>query len=364
MKRTLFLAIVMILNGHNLMASVMICQVAHNYRYGLMTEDRNDFRINGLNMAYEDYKKSLKRNEEIAKFEYVDSQKDISLLEQLELAKNRGCNLIIGLHTSQNALTAGAWLVRNNILGVSSTATASDMNKYYPNLISAMVPSDQFVKNMLSFIKKKKGKDVYIIRFVDDVYSRIIAAQIKDKITDAIFLDAENGGDLLPQQISKLRASKDALVIFSGFFFPSLPILNQLSDVLKDNIMLGSPEWSFSFKLFIRKDILKILSNLYTTIVWDENSKSTLTKDFIKNYRKKFKLFPHQKTAFSYDTLSMILNCARKSKNLVDKTYECLRSKRSYLGVTGNFEFDGKSSHAIKKVYITRVTADGLVVVE
>jgi ABC-type branched-subunit amino acid transport system substrate-binding protein len=346
----------------NIYANLNICNVTNNYRYGLMDKARKNFRINGLNLAYKNYQDKLKQNEKSANFIFVDSNKDLSLIELLEMAKNKNCHIITGLHTSKTALIAGPWLVKNKILGVSSTATANKINEYYPYLISAMVPATDFIKAIDNFINTKgHNKKVFLIKFKDDIYSKLISEQIKKNLKREPSIISTNKGSTLSQtDLNRMINHKNAVIMFTGFHFQSLPILNQLriaSSVLTENktLIIGSPEWSFSSTLYKRLDILNTLPNLHITTLWNLENQSNKSLSYIQQYNNIYNEFPHQKTAFAYDTLSMILDCAKESDNSVKKTYSCLRSKRVHHGVTGDYHFDGKSTHSHKLVHIVSI---------
>lgn len=342
-------------------SKVKICHLSNNYRFGDFNKKLNNHRVNGLNMAYEDFLNSKKNNNENIVFKYINTKKDTSLLEHLELARNDNCNIIIGLHTSKAALIAGPWLVKNKILGISATATATRTDKYFPFLLSSMAPSTAFVKRMVEAIKKENNRKIIFINFKDDIYSNIITSELKKEMDSEYItktISVNSSSTLNDSQFTDLISTSHASVIFTGFFFPTFPILNQLSkhkEFLKENFFLGSPEWSFSSEFRKFQNRLVDYKNLYTTSVWDINHLSSKSKKIVKKYFKTYKAQITQKTAFIYDTLMMTLNCSQSRDGNISRTYKCLLRKRDYSGITGKYHFSGSSSHSYKLIHMLKV---------
>ena len=365
LARSLIAALTVLFVAGSCHAAVKVCHVSDNRILGQNEKVGNNPRINGIILAYEEFKKRHSRNASKVELVNIDDIDNVPLLQKLEISKRESCDLLIGIDTSRQALIVGPWLARNRIMGVSTTATVNKIDNYYPYLISMMIASKDFMRKMAGFIRTNAAKKIIIIKYVDDIYSKVLTAQLMREIQNKATVIQVNEGHLLSKDdLKMIRSTPNAMIVFTGFYFASQNILYQLSelngDLVRNNVsILGSPEWIFEERLVKRLGRLKDLPKMYLISAWDMTSKAQCNVDFIKKYKEKYGSVPMSKEAFSYDAGKMIFDCIGMADGDIASTYACLSRKRTFTGATGDSIYNEKSSQPVKEVNILRADVQG-----
>lgn len=83
---------------------------------------------------------------------------------------------------------------------------------------------------------------------------------------------------------------------------------------------------------------------------------------FSAEVRQRDGVLPDHDSAYDYDVASMLLQCYRNARpgyDIHSEIVECLRAPFQFDGVTGHYDFEGRS-HPFRPQLVYRITENGL----
>lgn len=289
---------------------------------------------------------------------YQNPTESLAVLDGLAKAKSDGCDLIVGLITSKDALIAGPFLMENNLLGISSTATNDGISKYRSNLLSFSTSASSYVKSFVDWTSSNsvKANEIAVVFKPTEVYSLFFKDEIKKLLPSAVII---NFDDL--QQNDDLRAKLKSLkaIFVSTYPLESIVILKELKSLLQSKSkkidIFGTQSWTEVQAFSTNPDLLDNFKNIYMFSPWDFYRETVEMKQFKNKYKGKFKILPDHDSVYDFDTLSFALMCAYdlKAKILSAKNLKsCFDGNRRFSGVTGTYEFRTDLSHPVRKDFL------------
>ncbi len=340
----------------SLFAKVKVCYVGESRRFGPINEKSTNPRIAGFVLA----KEMIKDFNLYIDFLFIDLGPEFSLIDKLEAGKKQGCIVYTGLITSDESLLAGPWLVKNNLFGISPTATAEKLQSFHTHFRTLMASSEIFAENIRSFIEKKSPQKIFIISFSDDPYSLNILGSYshvfrKSPVT-RYELNIPKGGTIDIKELKEITSAKRSAVLFTGYDYASLNVLEQLkkhssSFNQNNDFIVGAPSWSFSDTLHASTKHINSFNEVYITYFPVPHKRSLLYQKYIERYGEK----PREKIAFSYDSLDFIFGCSKKTGNNKEKLFECLRKNTMFEGQSGKITLITGKAHAKPTILIKKI---------
>ena len=335
-------------------AKTTVCYVDYDPRFNKGKVGKNNDRYDGLNFAYEELKtkNSLKIN-----LKFLKSNYHTSLIENLDLAKKEECHVLTGFNTSKESLIVGPWLKENKLIGISPTATAGQIQNYYPYLLTNMAKDTSYASSVESFLIKKDIKHIYIIENKESIYSTTFSKLYKNNLSKKFniqFINAKAGSELDSLLVQKIISTSNVAVLFTEYMHYSLPIIHQFKTkklfINRNKVLIiGSPEWPISDSYKIHSDYFNDFCCSVAPIIWSHEIADD--RDFVRNFKNKYKRLPLPKVAFSYDIIMRVNSCST-NKNEFDqeKFHECLLKTKKIDGIVGEYTFSNGSSHPKVKI--------------
>jgi branched-chain amino acid transport system substrate-binding protein len=164
-------------------------------------------------------------------------------------------------------------------------------------------------------------------------------------------------------QLTKIIASK-ADVLFTPQYYDEVPlIVKQAHELGWKKPILGSDSWgSAELMKLCGKDCI---GSYFSTHYAAAGAKGA-TKEFIDQYRAKYKYEPDDVAALTWDAARMLLQAIQNTKGLtgsLDKDRKAVRDQLSQIkafeGITGKMTFTGKSGDPIKCAVIVKISPEG-----
>jgi branched-chain amino acid transport system substrate-binding protein len=164
-------------------------------------------------------------------------------------------------------------------------------------------------------------------------------------------------------QLTKIIASK-ADVLFTPQYYDEVPlIVKQAHELGWKKPILGSDSWgSAELMKLCGKDCI---GSYFSTHYAAAGAKGA-TKEFIDQYKAKYKYEPDDVAALTWDAIRMLLQAIQNTKGLtgsLDKDRKAIRDQlaqiKSFEGITGKMTFTGKSGDPIKCAVIVKINPDG-----
>ncbi|PWU19548.1 MAG: hypothetical protein C5B49_05580 [Bdellovibrio sp.] len=331
-----------------------ICHVSSKIDDVLPSAQDLSTRYSGFQFAIEEYNKGAKRQ---ANFIIIapETKKD-QVPELIQTAKSKDCAVIVGLITSKDALLAGPFLKQNEIPGFSSTAMAPDAQTFFPYLLSATTSSESWAKALLGDLRQHERQQIIIFRKASDFFSQVTVKSLEQEARNLDMVKQVqtvevSSPDEMRTTLDRFKF-KNVTFVFTTYPMASVEGISALSSVTwgRESKIYGNPSWMEQQTFLHFRPIMEKVPSIFLVAPWfpEDNTKENL--DFQKKYSERFHAFPDHDTAYNYDVTKIILHCFEKNLRPVD----CFKSPLHYDGVTGTFDFDGRSSHPLRSERIKK----------
>lgn len=229
-----------------------------------------------------------------------------------------------------------------------------------------------------------QGNYIFRACFVSSTEGHAIATFARDTLkakTVAIIVDPKNdyavvlanffaasfrslGGQLISQQRyeanatelkEQMAAIKSAApdVIFAPGFYTTAPLVaREVKHAGIKSTLIGSDGWD-------SPDLLKNGSDVFEGVYFANHfwigSDDPITKQFVANYRARYKVDPDAGAATAYDAARMLFDAFKRAKSHESADVrDALAATRDFLGVTGRITID-ENRNAQVPVYILRI---------
>jgi branched-chain amino acid transport system substrate-binding protein len=164
-------------------------------------------------------------------------------------------------------------------------------------------------------------------------------------------------------QLTKIVASK-ADILFTPQYYDEVPlIVKQAHEMGWKKPILGSDSWdSAELMNLCGKDCI---GSFFSTHYAAPGAKGA-TKQFIDQYKDKYKYEPDAVAALTWDAARLLLQAIQNTKGLtgdVKKDRKAIRDQlaniREFEGITGKMSFDGKSGDPTKCAVVVKISPAG-----
>jgi branched-chain amino acid transport system substrate-binding protein len=164
-------------------------------------------------------------------------------------------------------------------------------------------------------------------------------------------------------QLTKIVASK-ADVLFTPQYYDEVPlIVKQAHEMGWKKPVLGSDSWDSAELMTLCGNDCK--GTFFSTHYAALGAKGA-TKQFIDQYKVKFKYEPDAVSALTWDAARVLLQAIQNTKGLtgdLKKDRKAVRDQLAILknfdGITGKISFDGKTGDPVKCAVLVKINPDG-----
>jgi branched-chain amino acid transport system substrate-binding protein len=164
-------------------------------------------------------------------------------------------------------------------------------------------------------------------------------------------------------QLTKIVASK-ADVLFTPQYYDEVPLIaKQAHELGWKKPILGSDSWDSAELMTLCGNDCK--GTFFSTHYAALGAKGA-TKQFIDQYKMKFKYEPDAVSALTWDAARVLLQAIQNTKGLtgdLKKDRKAVRDQLAILknfdGITGKISFDGKTGDPVKCAVLVKINPDG-----
>lgn len=295
-------------------------------------------------------------NKPIAFTAYRPTNKTDDILSLIQKADHDGCDLLVGIVTSRDALLSGPYLTKNHLFGMSSTALADDIDHYYPYLLTACTSSTSWASEVVRFVKREKPSKVLVLSKPTELFSIILTDKLMAGLSTAKVADIDAEDNAPADVLEILSKSEKTFIISTTYPIQSIPTLQKIAMLgLKNAKIIGNPSWMESQTFKSLPEIMKRIPKILLITPWTPSVENAAFKKFKEAYQQKYGSAPDHDTSYDYDVMTMITDCYQKSQSKAStraQIQQCMRQPRVFSGVTGEYRFDGKASHPIRHEHV------------
>jgi branched-chain amino acid transport system substrate-binding protein len=278
---------------------------------------------------------------------------------------------IIGPQSSKQAIPAGEICDANRTVMISPWSTNPKTTLNRPWVFRACF-LDPFQGPVLAnfAIKELKAKKAAVLYDVASDYPKGLAEFFKEafeklngKGSVVAFETFTTKDRDFSAQLTKIIASK-ADVLFTPQYYDEVPLIaKQAHELGWKKPILGSDSWgSAELMKLCGKDCI---GSYFSTHYAAAGAKGA-TKEFIDQYKAKYKYEPDDVAALTWDAIRMLLQAIQNTKGLtgsLEKDRKAIRDQlaqiKSFEGITGKMTFTGKSGDPVKCAVIVKISPDG-----
>ena len=338
----------------SLAETLKICYVSSNIGNILPRATDYNLQYAGFNVAIDNY--NLTHSDYKILFQEFKNEKkftdSIFMAEAINWAKQENCLAIVGLVSSRDAMIAGEFLKKHQIVGISSTATLDTIDQWYPYVLSVQMSAQDDCTAIFKFIKRRYNKkNVFIVSSPGNIFSISYTEILKNLLPQAKVLTLTDKFLIDPSEANRL-ANNDtgAVLIYTTYPIDSFPSVNQLSPQIKGNIVIiGNTTW-MEKQLFVQQiSSFQKFSKTFVFSGWDINKLNTKFLDFKVKYKKQFGVIPGHDSTYDYDVANLIISCINLKHITVAQLSSCLVNMKKYNGATGTIFMNRNKSHYLRK---------------
>jgi len=278
---------------------------------------------------------------------------------------------IIGPQASKQAIPAGEIADANQCVLISGWSTNPKTTANRPWVFRACF-LDPFQGPVLAKFatEELKAKKAAVLYDIASDYPKGLAEFFKEafekihgKGSVAAFETFTTKDRDFSAQLTKIVASK-ADVLFTPQYYDEVPlIVRQAHEMGWKKPILGSDSWdSAELMNLCGKDCI---GSFFSTHYAAPGAKGA-TKQFIDQYKDKYKYEPDAVAALTWDAARLLLQAIQNTKGLtgdVKKDRKAIRDQlasiREFEGITGKMSFDGKTGDPTKCAVVVKISPAG-----
>ena len=278
---------------------------------------------------------------------------------------------IIGPQSSKQAIPAGEICDANKTVMISPWSTNPKTTLNRPWVFRACF-LDPFQGPVLANFatKELKAKKAAVLYDIASDYPKGLAEFFKEafekingKGSVTSFETFTTKDRDFSAQLTKIIASK-ADVLFTPQYYDEVPlIVKQAHELGWKKPILGSDSWgSAELMKLCGKDCI---GSFFSTHYAAAGAKGA-TKEFIDQYKAKYKYEPDDVAALTWDAIRMLLQAVQNTKGLsgnLEKDRKAVRDQlaqiKAFEGITGKMTFNGKTGDPIKCAVIVKISPEG-----
>lgn len=276
-----------------------------------------------------------------------------------KLAKNSDVVAVVGHRYSGVAVPASITYQENGILFISHGATSPSFTEYGGNLTFRNIPSDAETGRIMAELACKRGfKKIFVFYQRDTVGKQLaenfneyaVEMGIEIVATRSYFHWVEDFRIVL-SEITKSHEF-DA-VLLAGLIPLAADFVKQARDMgvkvpIIGSYMLDAPDL---FSIAGRNAEGVIVPTTFNPNLLTKN-----TRDFVRNFKKKYGVTPDAMAAQGYDAVQLLFHAIRKSGSTTPIVLaSTLRILQEWEGVTGSYSFKMNGDIVGKSIYFKEV---------
>jgi branched-chain amino acid transport system substrate-binding protein len=299
---------------------------------------------NGMDLALEEY---FKNNPNGMKIEviYEDSKADPKLAVNSiqKLSSIDKCKLVLGGFSSSEVLSISPIAEKNKIVLISPTASSPSITNA-GDFIFRTTPSDNFDGEIMAkFAYNELHLRNVALIFANNDYGQGISKVFVSKFTAlggkiSIQKSFESGVNDFKTQLTAIKEAKpDGLYIIAA---------SEIGIILKQKSELNLADIkTFTVGLAENPKVIEIAGEaannvFYSYPSFQVNSDDKEIKDFVSNYKLKYKNEPDVLAAYGYDLMNITLKVLENNFESSEKIKNALYNLKNFNGVTGQTSFD------------------------
>lgn len=274
------------------------------------------------------------------------------------LIKEHEVKALLAEPVSTRAMAAAPIAQQNQIVMISSASVKPELTMQGNYIFRACFVSSTEGDAIAKFARETlKAKTAAIILDPKNDYAVVLANFFAESF--------RNGGGLLISQqryeanatelTTQIKAIKSAApdVIFAPGFYTTAPLIaREVKRAGIKSTLIGSDGWD-------SPDLLKNGSDVFEGVYFANHfwigSDDQNVKNFVANYRARYKVDPDAGAATAYDAARMLFDAFRRAKSHESADIrEALAATRDFPGVTGKITLD-ENRNAQVPVYILRI---------
>ena len=284
------------------------------------------------------------------------AKNDSDLVFKIEESFKQGCQVLVGLYTSKECLLGAPIAQKYNRVILSPTCSHDDLMKW-KGFVFTMVPSiDEYINETLQYIEKnKKIKKLIVIYQPSDVFSNSSFESFNRKNKNKyLFVRLNKEGDFYSEDLPSLENFEFDSVLILTYPVVGIKAVASLSATVKNKrliTLISSSSWAFD------QSVLKTNSSVFDKfryLIIPEVAPIDVYRQsiFFKNYQKQYNESPFGIHAMSYDATRMALKCYKTyGINFKAESFRRCIIGKSYLGLTGKYNFSVDSPFIKRKIY-------------
>ena len=285
---------------------------------------------------------------------------DIDFVNQLQQMTQKSCPIVLGFIISHECFISSPILKKNQIIGLSTTCSHDDIERFFPFLYSAHPPVSKQIDKIVERLNKTSSPGgIFVVHQPTELYSEAQFKQFQQKFTGK-FIDVPIDTDAQFDIKKILANNKDASIIFFTYPLPSTKIIIELSNhglLTKKTRIFGNASWAESFEILLSlKRLLKEVKEVEVINVLDWNKIQNTS--FVKKFKSKFGREPLDAEVLNYDITTFAIKCYNRAFNGNEfkkgKFQYCLTHTK-YIGISGSFSFSKDSVFANRPLYLTNL---------
>lgn len=270
------------------------------------------------------------------------------------IAKNPKITAVLGHQRSSIAVPVSVIYEQSNLVFLSSFSTIQSLTGHNFEYVFRMIPNAKIMAEQTASIAHTLGYKKMVILYGRDDVSRELAflfedAAIQQDITlikRSSFSSEDTNYRSLISQFS--NDSFDAVFIASSAR-PSGLMVKQLREMSVKQPILGSD--SFNNSIFT-KTAKTAADNTIAPAFYHPNKHNTISQNFVRAYRKKYKQEPDFRAAQGYDSLILLaLGIERAGSTIPSLLTSTLHYMPAWVGVTGLHKFSPEGDILGKKYF-------------
>ncbi|MGV6808435.1 MAG: ABC transporter substrate-binding protein [bacterium] len=279
----------------------------------------------------------------------------------IRLTANPKIVAAIGHGRSSIAVPASALYERSQLVLLSSFATLKGLTGHGFKYIFRMSPNAQVMADQLASVAKTLNyQNIIILHARADVYRELaflfedasVSAKLKIVKRASFFGKAEDYRNIISQFSDK---PFDAVFIAAPTNASAL-MSRQLREMGINQPILGGDSLNASDYYTLAK---QASNNTIVPSLYDNLSTNKVVKDFIKQYKRKYKEEPNHVAAQAYDSVMMIANAIEQANSTLPSSLaSTLHYMPAWVGATGLHAFSPDGEIQGKK-YLFKVWKNG-----
>jgi branched-chain amino acid transport system substrate-binding protein len=296
-----------------------------------------------------------------------DTKSDIEEVKRIieEIKKDENALCIVGPEISKLAIVAGAVADKKGIVLITPTAThpfvTEDRNYVFRLSYTDPIQGAYLAKFAIHNLNKKKG---CILFEANNPYSEELARQFeatfKKEGGEILYSTFYLRGDtLFDSQIESFKKFNPEVVFIPGYIREVIDFVKNSYNKGLKTTYLGGDGWHSPELITMLKEIWDKGISAYITSPFSPEDPSEKTKNFVKDFKKKYNRVPEVVSALYYDALSLVVFVLEKTEKIdIENFRKTLLNLEKFEGVTGIVRFKGKRDPE-RDVFILKPSSEG-----